>query len=45
MEKFFQIRVKSIEFLQKSAIAIYFYDLTHQVKINQLSSELLFKEK
>ena len=28
IEKFFQIRVRSIEFLQKSSTAIYFYDLT-----------------
>ena len=28
MEKFYQIRVKSREFLQKSATAIYFYDIS-----------------
>ena len=27
-EKFYQVRVKSLEFLQKSAIAIYFFDFT-----------------
>ena len=30
--KYTQIRVKSIEFLDKSAVAIYFYDLTHHIE-------------
>lgn len=28
VEKFFQVRVKSLEFLQKKATAVYFYDVT-----------------
>ena len=31
-QKFTQIRVKSIEFLNEKAIAIYFYDTSHQVE-------------
>ena len=27
-----QIRVKSIQFIDEQAIAIYFYDITHQVE-------------
>ena len=30
--KFTQIRVKTIKFLEKDAIAIYFYDMTHHVE-------------
>ena len=30
--KFTQIRVRSIEFLEKAATAIYFYDMTHQIE-------------
>ena len=30
--KFTQIRVKSINFLDKSAFAIYFYDITHHIE-------------
>ena len=29
VKKFYQIRVKSIEFHDRSAIAVYFYDMTH----------------
>lgn len=31
VEKYFQIRVKSTEFMQKRAIAIYFYNFTPQL--------------
>ena len=31
-EKYFQIRVASIDFLQKPATAVYFYDLTKHFK-------------
>lgn len=30
--KFTQIRVKSIDFMEESATAIYFYDMTHYVE-------------
>ena len=30
--KYTQIRVKSINFLDKSAVAIYFYDITHHIE-------------
>ena len=36
-KKFAQIRVKSIEFLQTQATAIYFYDMTHH--FDQLNLE------
>lgn len=38
--KFFQIRVKSINFFQKSATAVYFYDISSQVKSLQLGAQL-----
>ena len=31
-QKFVQIRVKSIEFMDTKAIAIYFYDVTHNIE-------------
>ena len=34
--KFTQIRVKSIEFMSQHAVAIYFYDITHQVEALEL---------
>ena len=40
-ERYFQIRVKSIEFLGKPATAVYFYDLTSHVKSIQLTGQLL----
>ena len=45
MRKFYQVRVKNINFLGKSATAIYFYDFSNQIKTLQLSTELLVKEK
>ena len=44
-EKFYQIRVKSREFLQKSATAIYFYDISQQVKAIKLGDKLIRQEK
>ena len=40
-DKFTQIRVKSIEFQEKKATAIYFYDMTHHVESLKLESEVL----
>lgn len=34
--KYVQIRVKSIKFHEKSAIAIYFYDVTHHIESRQV---------
>ena len=31
-KKFVQIRVKSIEFIDTKAVAIYFYDVTHNIE-------------
>lgn len=39
-EKYFQIRVKSINFFQKDATAVYMYDITDQVKALELGSQL-----
>ena len=44
-ERYYQIRVKSIDFLQKSGIAVYFYDLTQHIKNLELSRQLLKQEK
>ena len=44
-EKFYQVRVKSLEFLQKNAIAIYFYDFTATIQALKLNKMLLEKEK
>lgn len=44
-EKFFQIRVKSIKFLQKKATAIYFYDVTNHIRSLKLSSKVLQQEE
>ena len=30
--KYLQIRVKSIKFLEKEAVAVYFYDMTHHIE-------------
>ena len=43
-EKYFQIRVKSINFLDKPATAVYFYEMTSQVKTLQLANELWKQE-
>lgn len=43
--KYYQISVKSIEFLQESATAVYFYDFTDSVKTLQLKEELLRMER
>ena len=45
VEKYYQIRVKSIDFLQKSATAVYFYDFTNQIMSMELSGKLLKQEK
>ena len=45
VEKFYQIRVKSIEFVQKRATAIYFYDCTSQIMAMELNGKLISKEK
>ena len=39
--KFTQIRVKSIDFMDKSATALYFYDMTHHVDSLRLESQVL----
>ena len=39
--KFMQIRVKSIDFLEEKATAIYFYDMTDHVQSMKLESEVL----
>ena len=39
--KFMQIRVKSIDFLEERATAIYFYDMTDHVQSMRLQSEVL----
>ena len=31
-KKYVQIRVKSLRFMDKEAIAIYFYNITHQIE-------------
>ena len=41
--KYTQIRVKSIKFLEKEAIAVYFYDMTHHIE-NQ-NFEMIVEEK
>lgn len=40
-EKYFQIRVKSISYMSKPAIAVYFYNLTAQVKSIDIASKFL----
>ena len=37
VDKFMQVRVKSIKYLEMDAVAIYFYDVTYQIE--QLKSE------
>ena len=44
-ERYYQIRVKSIDFLQKSGIAVYFYDMTSYINSLELSRQLLKQEK
>lgn len=41
VNKFTQIRVKSIEFMEESATAIYFYDMTHHIESMRLESQIL----
>ena len=38
--KFSQIRVKSINFLEQDAIAIYFYDMTHHIEALSLEKKV-----
>ena len=45
LEKFYQTRVKSIEFLQESSTAIYFYDVTNHIKSLQLGQKVILQEK
>ena len=40
LEKFYQIRVKSIEFLQENSTAVYLYDITNHIKSLELGSKL-----
>ena len=42
LEKFFQIRVKSIQFLQRHATAVYLYDITNHIKSLELGAKLYF---
>ena len=35
-EKFYQIRIKSINFFQKQATAVYMYDITNQIQALEL---------
>ena len=44
IEKFYQMRVKSIDFLQTQAVAVYFYDFSTQVNMLKLKEELIIKE-
>ena len=44
-EKQFQIRVKSINFLDKPSTAVYFFELTSAVQTIQLTQKLLKQEK
>ena len=39
--KYYQIRVKSIEFLSEQATAIYFYDFTHHMQSVKLEGEII----
>jgi len=43
-KKYTQIRVKSLEFMDSSAIAVYFYDMTHHVEQIRLESEIIERE-
>jgi len=43
-DKYIQIRVKSIEFYEVDAIAIYFYDVTHHVESQKLIQEIQEKK-
>lgn len=45
IENYTQIKVKSTEFLQQSATAVYFYDYTNQFKALQLGSKVLEQEQ
>jgi len=40
VDKYFQIRVKTTEFWQKSAIAVYMFDITNQVRMMRNSWSL-----
>ena len=43
-DKIYQVRVKSIKFMQKSAIAVHFYDVTHQIKMLEDGSNLFSRQ-
>ena len=45
IENFYQVRVKSIDFLDQPASAIYFYNITNSFKALQLSAELSKADK
>ena len=45
VKKVTQIRVKSIHFLEESAIAIYFYDITSQLEVQNPEKESTVKNK
>ena len=38
--KFSQIRVKSINFLEENAVAVYFYDMTHHIEALSLETKM-----
>ena len=40
MNKCIQVRVKSIQFMQTEAVAIYFYDVTHNIKQLKLENKM-----
>ena len=44
-DKFLQIRVKSFDFMQKRATAIFFYDFTSTIETLLMRDKLLEKEK
>lgn len=45
VEKYFQIRVKSLQFLQKQSIAVYMYDVTDHINSLQLGNGLFNKRQ
>ena len=45
VENYTQIRVKSADFLQQDATAVYFYDFTNQFQALSLGSKLLEQEQ
>ena len=44
-DKFLQVRVKSFDYMQKKATAIFFYDFTSTIETLLLREKLLEKEK